>query len=112
MTEKTPAKNSKQRRANNELIFKNINLKTSKLVDAVFNEHDKIDVPIEFYCECSNTDCIEKVSLTLADFEKIRRNPSYFLIKPGHNQPDIEELVDGKPNYAVVEKHQPLRPVS
>lgn len=47
----------------------------------------------EFACECSNTDCIETVELTLAAYERIRSNSTWFVVKRDHDIPQIERVV-------------------
>jgi len=61
----------------------------------------------EFSCECANTECIEGASLTIEEYEHVRRIPTHFLVKPGHVYPEVERVVDtdgGSGRYEVVEK--------
>ena len=57
-----------------------------------------------YFCECGKLDCREKVSLTRAEYEAVRARPEHFLVVPGHDMPDVEDVVDGGDSHAVVEK--------
>ena len=59
---------------------------------------------VEFVCECSNTECIESVELTLAAYERIRSTSTWFVIKRDHDIPQIERIVSRDDGYVVVEK--------
>jgi len=55
-------------------------------------------------CECGHPGCLEKIEIAPSDYERVRRFPTRFLVKPNHVTAGSErpvELVDG---YVVVEK--------
>ena len=58
----------------------------------------------EFLCECADVGCLTRLRLTLAEYERVRSNPYRFVIAPGHEEPDAEEIVENLGRYAVVEK--------
>lgn len=57
-----------------------------------------------FRCECADTDCNRMIELTSTEYERIRANPRRFVVLPGHEQPEIEEVVETAEGYVVVEK--------
>jgi hypothetical protein len=57
-----------------------------------------------YFCECAKLDCREKVSLTRAQYEAVRARPEHFVVVPGHDVPDVEDVVEGGDGHAVVEK--------
>jgi hypothetical protein len=57
-----------------------------------------------YFCECAKLDCREKVSLTRAQYEAVRARPEHFVIVPGHDVPDAEDVVEDGDGHAVVEK--------
>jgi ANTAR domain-containing protein len=57
-----------------------------------------------FLCECGDADCIDAISLTRAEYEAVRADPTRFAIVPGHELPEIERVVETHERYAVVEK--------
>src|SRR3954470_16363181 len=57
-----------------------------------------------FVCECGDDGCHALVKLALERYEQVRANPRRFLIVPGHDDPDVEAVVERGESYAVVEK--------
>lgn len=60
---------------------------------------------VRFRCECARFDCGGAVELDLGDYERVRQNPNWFLVVPGHEMPDLEVVVERHPNLLVVAKH-------
>jgi len=60
-----------------------------------------------FVCECGDGDCEEIVQLELSAYEAIRQGSQLFFLVPGHELPDVEDVVDGEGgHYLVVRKHE------
>jgi hypothetical protein len=85
-----------ERLAMNEVLFRKANDRIDEKADP--------DEVIEFYCECSNRDCDVRIPITAHEFETVRTRPTQFLVRPGHEIPDIERVVGRTPLYLVVEK--------
>jgi hypothetical protein len=60
--------------------------------------------PVEFRCECGDGQCLERVKLSVPDYESIRARPRHFLVLPRHEIPDLEEVVERQAHYLVVRK--------
>jgi hypothetical protein len=54
--------------------------------------------------ERADPSCVETVELSLGEYETIRTSPVRFPVKPGHDYPEFERVVDENDRYAVVEK--------
>ena len=61
--------------------------------------------PVAFVCECGMVDCALPVPLTVPEYEHVRSDPLLFAIVPGHELPDVEDVVERTDRYAVVRKH-------
>jgi hypothetical protein len=59
----------------------------------------------DFLCECGNLDCVEKVSLTDAEYMKLRSDPATFAVVPGHALGDVETVIEETDRFQIVEKH-------
>jgi len=57
-------------------------------------------------CECGDRDCGERISLTLAEYQELRSDPLHFAVLPGHEIPQVEDVVDKRRYWLVVRKHQ------
>jgi hypothetical protein len=95
--------NFQNRRAENEVIFRNRNNAVKNIAKNLQHSGLNPDIILKFTCECSNETCRDTVGLTVPQYEAIRGGSRDFIIVPGHEQPDIEKIVkNGK--YMVVEK--------
>jgi hypothetical protein len=93
------------RLAHNQSLFREVNERIQYLADV----NDRIGylpeaATSEFVCECSNTECISTVELTVAEYERVRSNPTWFVIKLDHDSAQIERVVSLDDGFAVVEK--------
>ena len=85
----------------NEAVFREINEGIAELV-----EHSPTirSSPVAFVCECANGECTQAVELTLDEYQRVREEPTHFLVASGHVAADLEHVVSEGPCYAVVEK--------
>lgn len=108
---------SERRLAENEAVFRRANERVLQGVaelDALALEDGQPEQAaspqlagrvLHFYCECSNADCVERVKLTISDYEQIHKIRDHFVISPGHDMPAIERvIVRHDPDYHIVEK--------
>ena len=58
----------------------------------------------EFVCECSRTDCTEMIELMLDEYERVRAHGDRFVIAPGHEDREIERVVERNQRFSVVGK--------
>jgi hypothetical protein len=67
---------------------------------------------LTFFCECGRRHCGEQVRLTAEEYEAVRANAMRFIVAPGHELPDVEDVVvERHDRYLVVEKHEDVRDV-
>ena len=57
-----------------------------------------------YLCECGDVSCREVVTVTRREYEAVRADSLRFLICDGHEQPDVETVVERHDGYAVIEK--------
>jgi hypothetical protein len=87
-----------EKMARTESAFREVNeaiAKTAERFDA-----DEAD----FICECADPSCAHRITAELDDYEAVRGDAVRFLVAPGHDQPQIERIVDRTSDYSVVEK--------
>ena len=78
-----------KRLAQNEAVFRSVNERIEEIATAGPGDSHVY----EFVCECSNADCNLLLPMTVAEYESVRRNPTLFLVAPGHELPEIETIV-------------------
>ena len=82
--------------AHNQALLREVNERIEKLGDDAAHP--------EFLCECADTNCVEMIQLSIAEYESIRSSPVRFPIKLGHDYPEFERVVEENEHYIVVEK--------
>jgi hypothetical protein len=92
----------RQRRiGENEVIFREVN-------ERVRETHETFDVAsgeAEFVCECGTASCVERIRMTLAQYEQVRAEPTQFVVVPGHEMAEVEVVVRREDGFWVVSKH-------
>ena len=58
----------------------------------------------EFICECAQTSCFDRVTLTLREYEHIRGDGTRFFVVPGHENIEVELVVETHTSFVIVEK--------
>jgi hypothetical protein len=58
---------------------------------------------IEMLCECVRERCADRITMTVADYEVVRRFPTRFFVKAGHEVADTAHVVSQTDGYVVVE---------
>jgi len=61
-------------------------------------------VPIEVTCDCVDMSCTTGVQIPLHEFAEIDRATNRFLVVPGHELPDLEEVVERRDRFLIVAK--------
>jgi hypothetical protein len=84
----------------NESNFRRANERIEAVAEGFSLVADRTD----FICECGSASCLEPISLTLAEYEHVRSEPTWFAVKPGHVVPDVERKVEEFATYTIVEK--------
>lgn len=101
---------SRKRRADNEAAFQKINQQLKESALKTFADPDQRISKLEFFCECSDRECLAPLMATIDSFESISKHPRRFLVLPGHEQADIEDVLERNTDYWVVEKKPDLNP--
>lgn len=60
---------------------------------------------IMFFCECSDSDCAERIPMSLTTYRQIHENNNRFTIKPNHDTSKVESVIDRGDKYWVVQKY-------
>jgi hypothetical protein len=86
----------------NEAVFREVNERIEDLADRFELKNE----PLDLVCECGDADCVRRISMTRAEYEELRSDPRQFAVHPGHDYPDVEEIVDRRKGYDIVSKNQ------
>ena len=92
----------KKRIALNETVFRKVNEQIEGLSRDVLQVED--DETMSIVCECGEITCAERLTTTVSDYESVRSDALLFFVLPGHELPDLEDVVEETDAYLVVRK--------
>ena len=84
----------------NEAVFREINERIEDLAETFNLKTQSLDL----ICECGDAACVERISMTRAEYEELRSDAHQFAVHPGHKYPDVESVVAGLKDHDVVRK--------
>jgi hypothetical protein len=58
----------------------------------------------EIICECGDPDCIERISVSVNDYEQARSEPTLFLAKRGHIKTGAEQVIAEQDDHQLLRK--------
>jgi hypothetical protein len=96
-------KASQQRLAETEVIFRKTNQHVADFI--VEEEGVGTATTVPFYCECSNNDCHARIRLTPQAYTQFHTSKRQFIVKAGHDVPEIEKIINQHKDFCVVEKY-------
>lgn len=82
--------------ARNQALCREVNERIESLADTAGE--------LELLCECADLECTATITLSVAEYERIRSSPVRFPIAVGHEVPEVEKVVEVVDGYEVVEK--------
>lgn len=88
-----------RRTAQNEALFREVNERIKETADGLGS-----DSAFEYFCECANADCTFQLTLTAAQYESLRADPTQFVVLPLHFTPEVETLVSENDGHWIVRK--------
>jgi hypothetical protein len=92
---------ARQRAAAGEAIFRDVNERVAEIDRA----HGIPTAEVaSFLCECADSGCLERVVLTIDEYEAVRANPTHFVLLPGHEDDELERVIRRSEGHVVVEK--------
>jgi len=91
-----------ERIALNEAAFRQVNERIEDLAESF----DLKTQPLDFVCECGDANCMERLTMTRAEYEQLRSDAHQFAVHPGHEYSDIERVIARRKGYDVVVKSE------
>ena len=99
-----------ERKARNEALIREVNERIEKVDKAAEEANfDGAETLFEFHCECGDGDvgdvgCEEHVEMTIREYEAVRSQDDRFVLRPGHEQEELESVAIRNERYVVVDK--------
>jgi hypothetical protein len=86
----------------NEAVFREVNERISDLAD----DYGLASEPLDLVCECGDPACVERITMTQTEYERMRADPTHFAVFPGHEKSDVDEVIDRRETYDLVRKRE------
>ena len=84
--------------ARNEAFFRAVN-------EGIAEASEKFESDeAEFLCECGDAHCTDRLEVPLEEYEAVREHPTRFIVRRGHVESEVEEVVKDRRRYAIVDK--------
>jgi len=90
-----------ERIAKNETVFRAVNRELRQVEGETSGTSDQL---IDVLCECGRQGCSGVLSMTVADYESVHSQKDRFVVQQGHENAEIERVVEERPGYLVVDK--------
>lgn len=92
---------SRGRKAANEAVFREVNERIEEMQRSFSLRADEL---LELVCECDRLSCTEEVQLTVGEYERLRSDATCFVVVSGHEDAEVEQVVDTGAGYVIVRK--------
>ena len=90
------------RAAKNEALLREVNERIEEVGKRLRVLPD--DESLDFRCECGRHECEAFVSMTAGEYEHVRADNDRFAVAPGHENEEIERVVERREGYVIVDK--------
>lgn len=91
-----------ERIARNEALFREVNERVAEVQGSLGDGGTP-----EFVCECADDTCTERIAVPMGMYERVRNDSHLFLVRPGHQLPEVERVVETDERFLVVCKDSP-----
>ena len=89
-----------ERAIRNEELFREVNVHIADLERDIGNNPELLPL----ICECAQTGCASPIEVDPVEFNRVREHPLRFFVAPGHEQPEVETVLERRKGYSIVEK--------
>lgn len=89
-----------RRQGLNEAVFRQVNERINDVYEAFELDPQKLHL----MCECGDPTCNERLSMPVADYEKMRADSRQFAVIPGHADHAVEDVAEHEEKYDIVRK--------
>ena len=84
----------------NEAVFREVNERIKDINETFDLGAEALDL----MCECGDTGCAARISMSVTAYEQVRADPLQFAIRPGHENHAVEFVIAHENTYDLVRK--------
>jgi hypothetical protein len=86
----------------NEAVFREVNERIENLAETF----ELASEPLDLVCECGNPDCVDRITMSRDEYERVRSDGQLFAVAPGHETGEVERVVEKRNGYDIVVKRK------
>lgn len=93
----------RRRFAGNEALYRSVNERiegVSRTFEPALGE------TMHVICECGRIDCVQEIEISVGAYERVRSEPTFFIVVPGHETAEVEIVVEEHDSYTTVSKNR------
>ena len=90
----------RRRIGENEALYRSIN----ERIEDINETFGMVSGTMAVVCECGSIECTEQIELDIPTFERVRSDPTQFVVLPGHELPDVETVIERHDGYFLLRK--------
>jgi hypothetical protein len=87
-----------ERKATTESLFRDVNERIAESAQSFAADE------ASFVCECGDPTCTERITADLEEYEEVRADATTFLLADGHEDADVERVIERRRSYNIVKK--------
>ena len=84
----------------NEAMFREVNERVEDMNKTFASVTGSFDI----FCECADAACTDRITVPMDIYEQVRSDSTHFLVKAGHEDPTVEDVVETYDVFVIVEK--------
>lgn len=85
----------------NEQTFQSYNARRAAIEESGGTPDNE---PVPFVCECDQPTCWRAIKIPLDEYERAVEAPDRFVVVPGHDDPEVEVVVETRETFLIVSK--------
>ena len=93
----------RRRFAENEALYRSVNEKIESISRAFALS---VEEQLRVICECGLFDCAEQIEVPIGTYERVRSDPTLFIVVPGHELPEVEVVAEQQESFTIVCKNK------
>jgi hypothetical protein len=95
-----------ERVARVQLLYREVNERIHAIGTGAFGLPS--DEPLNVVCECLDAACADRITISPRELERARSSPARFIVLPGHEAVEFEEVLERRSGFLVVAKDAAL----
>jgi hypothetical protein len=84
----------------NEALYRAIN----ERIDDLNETFGLLTESMAVICECGDLECAEQIEVPIPEYERARADPTQFVVRPGHEIPDVEHVLERHDGWYLIRK--------